>query len=105
VPIALPETLGTIGEALDYLVEAQPGPVPVSLDGDPTPDPLMDDALDWFSDQVRLRSIPPFESLEPIDPTLSVEETLHRRMQAEWRDRLAWHQARHDLASEVAVRP
>jgi putative DNA primase/helicase len=105
VPVALPEALGSVGEALDYLVEAQPGPVPVSLDGDPSPDPLMGEALTWLSDQIRLRGISPFKSFEPIDPTLSPEETINRRMQAEWRDRLAWHQARHDLASDVAVRP
>lgn len=99
VPIALPETLGTIGEALDYLVEAQPGAVPVSLEGDPDPDPLIDDTLIWLSDQIRLRGIPPFKTLELLGPKLSVEETLHRRLQAEWRDRLAWHRARHDLVS------
>ena len=98
VPVALPEALGTVGEALDYLVEAQPGPVPVSLDGDPSPDPLMDETLDRLSDQIRLGGIPPFESLEPVDPTLHDEEALHGRMQAEWHDRLAWHRARHDLA-------
>ena len=103
VPVALPEALGSVGEALDYLVEAHPGTLPVSLDGDPSPDPLMDEALDWLSDQIRLRGILPFESLEPIDPTLSTEETLHKRMRAEWRDRLAWHRARHDLTSDVAV--
>ena len=103
VPVALPEALGSVGEAVDYLVEAHPGPVPVSLDGNSSPDPLMDETLDWLSDQIRLRGIPPFESFE--DPTLSNEETFHRRMQAEWRDRLAWHRARHDLASDVAVRP
>jgi hypothetical protein len=62
------------------------------------------EAMIWLSDQIRMGGILPFESLEPIDPTLSVEETLHRRMQAEWRDRLAWHQTRHDLASGFAIR-
>jgi hypothetical protein len=65
----------------------------------------MDEVLIWTSDQIRLGGIPPFESLEPIDPTLGIEETLHRRLRAEWRDRLAWHQARHDLVADVAVRP
>jgi hypothetical protein len=58
----------------------------------------MDDALASVSDQIRLRGIPIFESLEPDNPRLDAEETLHRRMRAEWKDRLAWHRARHDLA-------
>jgi putative DNA primase/helicase len=98
VPFALPEALGSVGEAIDYLVEAQPGPMPVSLEGNPGPDPLMNETLIWLSDQIRFRDIQTFESLEPVDPTLGVEETLHKRMQAEWRDRQVWHRARHNLA-------
>ena len=107
------EWIGTIDDQREWLAEAVPGGVPVpevvavgqpSLD-DPDAAPPMHEALIWLSDQIRLSGIPSFESLEPIDPTLSNEETLHRRMRAEWKDRLAWHQARHDLASDVAVRP
>lgn len=105
VPVALPEALGSVEEVVECLVEAHPSPVPMSLDGDPSPDPLMDEAVTWLSDQITLGGIPPFESLEPVDPTLSVEETVRKRMRAEWRDSLAWHRARHDLASDVAARP
>ena len=75
------------------------------MESNPDPDPPIDDAVMWLSHQIRLRGIPPFESLEPVDPALSVEVTIVKRMEAEWRDCSAWHRARHDLAADVAVRP
>ena len=70
---------------------------------DPDPDPLMDDALNCLSDLIWLRGILTFESLELVNSALTSEATLHRRMQAEWRDCLDWHRGRHDLGSHSST--